>query len=115
MHWVELIIALAGSSVIATLVSSLFNKPRSDAETRKVYSEINETYADRLERRIDTVTERLEIYELREMVEQSAINCAHKCHIPDEECPVLNYMKDHPMPRKFSYANKGSEDYNTQA
>lgn len=110
MNWAEIIIAFLGSSVVATVVSALINKPKSDAETKKIHSEINETYADRLERRIDTVTERLEVYELREIVEESAINCAHKCHIPDAECPVLIYMKEHPMPRKSSYARKSIED-----
>lgn len=106
MNWAEIIIALLGSSVLATAVSALINKPKSDAETRKIQSEINDTYADRLERRIDTVTERLEVYELREIVQESAINCAHKCHIPDAECPVLKYINEHPMPRKSAYLRR---------
>lgn len=103
MNWLEFVIAILSSSAVATGISALINRPKTKAEAQKVHSEINGTYADRLERRIDTLCERMEIYELREMVEESAINCAHKCHIPDEECPVLEYLEKHPMPRKNTY------------
>ena len=85
MNWVEIIGIVVGSTAFSTLISALVKRP--------------ETYADRLEKRVNTLAEKIDLYEMREMIEASAISCAHKCHIPDEECPVLNYMDKHPIPK----------------
>lgn len=85
MDWSAIIIAIIGTGILTTLASKL------------LYGK-NE-YADRLEKRIATLESRMELLEQRDMIYASAVNCAHKCNTPDEECPVLVYMDRHELPR----------------
>ena len=97
MDWTEIIIALLGSSVIAGAITAIAERRTVKANARKVEAEIGGDYADRLEKRINTLEIRQERYEMRDSIQQSALNCAHKCKIPDDECPVLIYLEQHPV------------------
>lgn len=82
----SIIIAVIGTGILTTLVNKF------------AYGK-NE-YADRLERRVANLERKMEAYELRDNVQSSAINCAHKCDKPDDECPVLGYLASHPIASK---------------
>ena len=86
-----------GSSVLTTLISALFNRKKTDAE-------IGDAYADRLERRIKTLEERVDLYEMRNSISMSAINCAYACENKgqDDFCPVLKHIELHPIPNDKS-------------
>lgn len=91
MDWTSIIIAIISTGVLTTLAGKF------------IYGK-NE-YADRLEKRIATLESRMELLEQRDMIYASAVNCAHKCDRPDEECPVLRYMDSHEMPHMESRRN----------
>ena len=86
-----------GSSVLTTLISALFNRKKTNAE-------IGDAYADRLERRIKTLEERVDLYEMRNSISMSAINCAYACENKgqDDFCPVLKHIELHPIPNDKS-------------
>ena len=82
-----------GSSALTTLIGALFNRKKTNAE-------IGDAYADRLERRIKTLEERVDLYEMRNSISMSAINCAYACDNKgaDDFCPVLKHIELHPIP-----------------
>lgn len=89
-----------GSSALTTLIGALFNRKKTNAE-------IGDAYADRLERRIKTLEERVDLYEMRNSISMSAINCAYACDNKDSDgfCPVLKHIELHPIPSE----NKSNE------
>jgi hypothetical protein len=86
-----------GSSALTTLIGALFNRKKTNAE-------IGDAYADRLERRIKTLEERVDLYEMRNSISMSAINCAYACENKDGDgfCPVLKHIELHPIPQEKS-------------
>ena len=86
-----------GSSALTTLIGALFNRKKTNAE-------IGDAYADRLERRIKTLEERVDLYEMRNSISMSAINCAYACDNKgaDDFCPVLKHIELHPIPTEKS-------------
>lgn len=100
MNWVDIMTIILGSSVVSTAVSALINRPKTKAESHKIDTESNMAYMDRVEHRLNHIYEKLEIYEERDAIHASAISCAHRCHIPDDECPVLTFIHNHPIPHK---------------
>ena len=97
MNWIEILGLILGSSVVTAIVTAFADRRIVSANARKVNAEVDDSYADRLERRIYKLEKRQERYELRDAIHQSALNCAHKCTIPDEDCPVLIYLENHPV------------------
>lgn len=98
MSWYEILGLILGSSVISTLVAALVNRPQTAADAKKTHIEGEKMYTDTLEHRIDVLSARQDRYEFRDHVQNAAINCAHKCQIPDDECPVLQFLDKHPIP-----------------
>ena len=88
---------ILGSSALTTLIGALFNRKKTNAE-------IGDAYADRLERRIKTLEERVDLYEMRNSISMSAINCAYACDNKDNDgfCPVLKHIELHPIPTEKS-------------
>ena len=88
---------ILGSSALTTLIGALFNRKKTNAE-------IGDAYADRLERRIKTLEERVDLYEMRTSISKSAINCAYACDNKDSDgfCPVLKHIELHPIPQEKS-------------
>lgn len=97
MDVLSIIGLVLGSSVLTTLISALFNRKKTNAE-------IGDAYADRLERRIKTLEERVDLYEMRNSISMSAINCAYACDNKDNDgfCPVLKHIELHPIPQEKS-------------
>jgi hypothetical protein len=97
MDVLSIIGLVLGSSVLTTLISALFNRKKTNAE-------IGDAYADRLERRIKTLEERVDLYEMRNSISMSAINCAYACDNKDSDgfCPVLKHIELHPIPQEKS-------------
>lgn len=97
MDVLSIIGLVLGSSVLTTLISALFNRKKTNAE-------IGDAYADRLERRIKTLEERVDLYEMRNSISMSAINCAYACDNKDDDgfCPVLKHIELHPIPSEKS-------------
>lgn len=97
MDVLSIIGLVLGSSVLTTLISALFNRKKTNAE-------IGDAYADRLERRIKTLEERVDLYEMRNSISMSAINCAYACDNKDDDgfCPVLKHIELHPIPQEKS-------------
>lgn len=102
MNWVEIISIVLGSSVLSTIVTAIINRSMTKAESHRIDNETNMTYMERVENRLNHIYEKLEIYEERDAIHASAISCAHRCHIPDEECPVLVFIHKNPVPHKHS-------------
>lgn len=90
-----------GSSVLSTGITVLATRKKTNAE-------INDTYADRLEKRIKTLETRLDIFEMRNSITMSAINCAYACDHRGEDrcCPVLEHIEHNPLP---STANENND------
>ena len=102
MNWVDIITITLGSSVVSTAVAALINRPKTKAESNRINTETDMSYMERVEHRLNHIYEKLELYEERDAIHASAISCAHRCHIPDEECPVLTFLNNHPVPHKFN-------------
>lgn len=83
-----------GSSALTTLIQALFSR-------KKTNSEIKDSYADRLERRIVVLEERVDILEIGKSITMSAINCAYACDKrgKDKFCPVLEHIELNPLPK----------------
>lgn len=105
MNWGEILTIALSSSVVATVASALINRPKTKAESHRIDTETDMSYMERVERRLNHIYEKLELYEERDAIHASAISCAHRCHIPDEECPVLTFLNNHPVPHKFNSRN----------
>lgn len=87
------------SSVVSTIATALITR-------RKDKAEVEDKYADRLERRVKALEDRLDTYELRERIQMGAINCAHACEHGKSGCPVLSHMEDNPLPMFFERKNE---------
>ena len=87
MDLLSVIGLVLGSSALTTLIGALFNRKKTNAE-------IGDAYADRLERRIKTLEERVDLYEMRNSISMTAINCAYPCgnKHTDGFCPVLKHI-----------------------
>ena len=94
----EIILAILGSSTVSAVAVALINRGKTSAEAAKIKAEIKDQHLDRLERRQTRLEKRIDRYEIRDAIQQSALNCAHKCDKPDEDCPVLQYLHANPLP-----------------
>lgn len=98
MDWIQVVAMILGSSVISTIAGAIVNRPQTNADAKKTHIEGEKMYTDTLEHRIDVLSARQDRYEFRDHVQNAAITCAHKCKIPDDECPVLQFLDRHPIP-----------------
>lgn len=103
MDKAQILQIILSSSLLIAVVTAIFNRRKTSAEAHKTESDVDERLFDRLERRMDRLEDQQSFYEERDMIHTSAINCAHKCHIPDAECPVLQYLDTHPAPHKYNH------------
>lgn len=94
MDWTAIIIALIGGSAFTKLMDYLLGG------RKKASLDVMQTELSRMDSRVARLESQLERYEMREMILSSATSCAHKCLVPDEDCPVLIYMDAHPLPEK---------------
>lgn len=106
MDWTQVIAIVLGSTVLSTLASELIRRPQTRADANKTHIEGEKMYTDTLEHRIDVLSARQDRYEFRDHVQNAAITCAHKCQIPDDECPVLQFLDKHPIPPITSTAEE---------
>lgn len=93
MGAIEIIGIALGSSVLTALIQAIVTRLKNKDDNQ-------ESYANRLERRIKTLEDRQEILEERTNIQQSAISCAWACKNKSEQdpCPVLQHMELNPMP-----------------
>lgn len=96
MGILEVLGVIFGSSATSIVLTALVNRKKTNAE-------INETYSDRLEKRVKTLETRLDAYEMKCNIQMVAINSAYTCKAAegDNWCPVLKHMELNPAPQPY--------------
>lgn len=111
MQWMEIAGLILGSSVLSSMLTLIANKGKRAAETDGTVSEHYDTYANRLERRQDSLEKRVERLENRDSIFDRAVACAYRCD-NRAECPVLDFLRRHPLPSKVDndYENNDNSE-----
>lgn len=94
MDWTSIVIAAVSGGALLELVRYLLGG------RKKSNLDIMQTELGRMDQRVARLERLVERYEMREAIFASATSCAHKCQVPDEECPVLIYMDKNQLPDK---------------
>lgn len=89
-----IIVAAIGGGALKTVLDYAFGGKK------KVSLDVMQTELSRMDTRVARLEHQLERYEMRESIFSSATSCAHKCVVPDENCPVLSYLDKNPLPEK---------------
>lgn len=94
MDWTQIVVAaISGGALMKVLDYILGGRKKDNMDVMQIE-------LSRMDQRVARLERLVEKYEMREAIFSSATSCAHKCQVPDEECPVLLYMEKNPLPDK---------------
>lgn len=94
MDWTSIIVAVISTGAVVKLLDYFLGGKKKDS------LDVMQKELGRMDQRVARLERLVERYEMREAIFSSATSCAHKCQVPDEDCPVLIYMEKNPLPDK---------------
>ncbi len=100
MNWGEIIGIVLGSSTITSLLNIFANRRINAAQADGIILSHVMEFVKTFERRIERLSDRVARLETRDAIFDRATAHAYRCK-GREECPVLRYLEQHPLPSKI--------------